>query len=174
MITHIVASMNQEQFLVELKERQRLADCHRRYYADRAKTFNRADYWLRGIIGVTALIGVGLSSNKDWREVGAMIAGGCAVVTTSLFPLFKWDSIVTGFNDAEDEWMRIFNGYNNVLSYFNISDRGEILVQEFQRVKEMQSGSALSDKKLPYNHEKLRHYETEVRNYHKEEDEESS
>ena len=163
--------MNHEQFLVELKERERFADCHSRYYADRATLYNRVDYWTRGCIGVIALVGVGLTGLENWREIGAIMAGGCAIITTSLFPLFKWDSIVNGFNDSENEWTRIHKGYENVFSYYNISDKAEILVQEFQRVKEMQNGAALSDKRLPYNSEKFKHYVQEVRDYHKEEDE---
>ena len=158
--------MNPEKFVVELKELRCVSDWHRRYYAEQARRYNRIDYWVRSLLGVAALIGAVMSGIPESRILGAILAGGCAFIMANILPIFKWEARVSGFNEAENEWMRIFKGYEDVLSFYEISDRGEILVQEFQRVKEMQKAAAFSDKRLPVNERLLRQKEQETRDYY--------
>jgi hypothetical protein len=162
----MIGTMNPESFLVELKELHRNADWHRRYHGEQARRYCRIDYWMRVILGIGALVGAGLSTNEDLRIAGAILAGACGFIIANVLPLFKWDEIISGLNEAENEWTRIFKGYANVLSFFEISDRGEMLVQEFQRVKEMQAAVALSDKRLPVNKKLLKEKEMETREYY--------
>ena len=161
----MISSMNQEKFLVELKQLHITADFHRRYYAEQSTTYHRLDYWLKSIVGLVALAGSIMAGFPDLRMYGAFLAGACAILVSYILPRFKWDDIISGFKDDEQEWMRIFKGYEDIISFTEISDRGEILVQEFQRVKEMQKAAALTSRKLPQNKKLNEKIDAEVRAY---------
>jgi hypothetical protein len=105
------------------KEKLCFADWHRRYYARRARKYHRIDYWMRCFIGVFALAGVVMAGVAELRMIGAFLAGGCAFIMANLLPIFKWDVIVAGFKEEEEAWTRIFKGYEEVVSFTEISDR---------------------------------------------------
>jgi hypothetical protein len=162
----MIESMNQEKFLVEVKEKRCFSDWHRRYYARQARKYHRIDYWLKSIIGVLALIGAIMTGFSDWRMFGAFLAATCAIIISNVLPRFKWDDIVSGFKEEEEEWMRIFKGYEDVISFTEISDRGEILLQEYQRIVESQKASALNSRKLPSNQKVWDECDKEIRDYY--------
>jgi len=162
----MIASMNQEKFLVNAKEKLCFSDWHKRYYARQARKYNRADYWMKAIIGVLALVGAIMTGFPDWRMPGAFLAAACAIVVSNLLPRFKWDETVSGFKEEEEEWMRIFKGYEDVISFTEISDRGEILLQEYQRIVEMQKAAALNSRRLPHNQKVWDECDKETRAYY--------
>jgi hypothetical protein len=159
-------NMNPEKFLYELKELRCHADWHKRYFNERSRKYQRIDYWLKSLIGVAALGGAGLCGVKELRIIGAFIAGACAVIMANVLPNFKWDAIVAGFKDEQENWIKIHQGYEDLIRVMEISDRGEILLQEFQRVREMQRAAALNEKTLPIDRALLEKLEAEVRNYY--------
>ena len=163
---HMMNIMNSEKFLGELKEKICFADWHKRYYQNRARKYHRIDYWLKAGLGVGALAAAVISGFSAWRTTGALIAGGCAFIMANLLPILKWDDIVSGFKAEEAEWIRIFKGYEGILSYYEISNRDEILVQEIQRVKEMQNATALHSRWLPHNKKVLDQCDKETREYY--------
>jgi hypothetical protein len=159
--------MNKEPFLSQLNQQICNADWHVRYYSDRSRKFNRIDYWVRSVIGLFALTGIWLSAIDNWRIIGVILAGGSAALTTSILPNFKWDSIVSGFKKEEEEWTRILQGYKDVLRFSEISNKDEMLLQEFQRINEMQNAAALNDRLLPKDDLLLNQKESEVRKFHR-------
>jgi len=164
----MIKSMNQEKFLVETKELRCRADWHRRYYSDRANTFHRIDYWCRCFVGLAAFFGaiMALSGVPKFQTIGIILSSTSAIIIANFLPIFKWDDIVSGFKSEEEEWTRIFKGYEEIISFAEISDRGEILVQELQRIKEMQKAAALNDRMLPKSQQLFDKYEKEVREYY--------
>lgn len=161
----MIANMNHEEFICELKDMVCRSDLHKRYYAKRARKFNSRDYWLKGVLGVIAAIGALMAGTDHFRVVGACVAGLCAFALGSILPNFKWDSIVSGINDEREEWTRIFQGYEGVLRMSQILDRDEMIAQEYQKVEEMRKASALNDRGLPEDDDLLKRTEIEVRNY---------
>jgi|NGEPerStandDraft_6_1074524.scaffolds.fasta_scaffold08214_3 hypothetical protein len=162
----MIESMNQEQFVVELKQLRCNADLHRRYYAEQTRKYSRIDYWLKSGIGFFALVGVVLVGVPETRIYGALLASGCAFFMSNVLPNFKWDSIVAGFVSEEQEWTKIFYGYEDLIRVAEISERGEILIQEFQKVREMQRTAALNDRHLPVNKKLFVEKDLEVRGYY--------
>jgi len=161
----MIDNMNQEQFLVEIKQLRCHADWHRRYYAERTRKYNRIDYWLKSGVGFFALAGVVLAGMPQTRLYGAILASGCAFFMANVLPNFKWDSIVSVFDDEEKEWTKIFYGYEDLIRVAEISEKGEILLQEFQKVREMQKTAALNDRHLPTNKKLWDEKDTEVKEY---------
>ena len=162
----MIESMNYEQFLVEINEKLCFADWHRRYYARCARIYHRIDYWMRCVLGILALTGAVMAGVPELRLLGACIAGGCAFIMANIIPIFNWDDTVDGFKAEEEEWTRIFKGYEDVISFAKISDRSEILVQEYQRVKEMQRSAALNARRLPEHRKLLDECDKETRGYY--------
>jgi hypothetical protein len=158
--------MNDEKFLVELKQLRCHADWHKRYYAVQSKKYHRVDYWMKSLVGFFALLGVVLAGIPETRLYGAFLASGCAFVMANVLPNFKWDSIISGFEDEEREWADIFYGYEDLIRVAEISERGEILIQEFQKVREKQKAAALNDRELPLNQWLLDEKEAEVRKFY--------
>src|ERR1700722_18404078 len=142
--THIIATMNHEEFLVELKKMVAHSDWHRRYYTKRARKYKRIDYW---------------------RVFGAMLAAGSAFLLASILPNFRWDAIVSGLKDEQEEWMRIYQGYEGLLNMSKVLNRDEMLLQEYQRVEETRKALALNDRNLPEDQTLLDETEDIVRDY---------
>jgi len=162
----MIANMNQEKFLVKAKEKLCFSDWHKRYYARQARKYHWLDYWLKFTIGLLALAGAIMAAFPDWREFGAFLAAACAIIISNLLPRFKWDEMVLGFKAEEETWTRIFKGYEEVIGFTEISDRGEILLQEYQRIVEMQKAAALNSRWLPSNQRVWDECDQETRAYH--------
>jgi len=161
----MIANMNHDEFICELKDRVCHSDWHKRYYAKRARKFNSRDYWLKAMIGIIAAIGALMAGTNHFRVFGACVAGLCGFVLGSILPNFKWDSIVSGINEEREEWTRIFQGYEGVLRMWQILDRDEMIGQEYKKVEEMQKASALNDRGLPEDEKLLKEIGKEVANY---------
>ena len=157
--------MNPDQFAVELKELRCHADWHKRYYSERARKYHMIDYWLKTVLGFLALGGAALAGVAEVRMYAAFVAGGCAFLIANVIPNFKWDSIVSGFKDEALEWTKIFYGYEDLIRVAQMSEKGEILLQEFQKVREMQKAAALNDRHLPRDQKLFGKCEEEVRKY---------
>jgi hypothetical protein len=114
-------------------------------------------------LGVFALLGIFLA--QQWPLLGIILSGGCAFIIANLIPIFKWDSIVSGFKEVEKDWTRIYKGYEEILSFYEISNKDEILSREYQRVKEMHNAAALNDQKLPKDAILLEKCQKEVMEY---------
>src|SRR5438874_1843854 len=80
---------------------------------------------------------------------GACLAGAGAFILASVLPNFHWDSIISGFKDEQEEWTRIFQGYEGLLRMAQILERDEMLAQEYQKVEELRNAAALNDRNLP-------------------------
>jgi hypothetical protein len=162
----MIGKMNQPEFLVELKELRCHADWHKRYYSERSRKYHRIDYWLKSGVGLFALIGAVLVGFEETRLLGALVASGCAFCMANVLPNFKWDAIISGFDDEEQDWIRIFNGYADLIRVTEIADKGEILFHEFQKIREMQKTAALNDRHLPQDKKLLDLKEAEVREFY--------
>ena len=161
----MIENMNQEKFIVQAKDKRCFADWHSRYYAKQARKYHRIDYWMKSIIGVLALAGAIMTGFPEWRLAGAFLAAACAIIISNILPNFKWDDTVSGFKAEEEEWTRIFKGYEAVVSFTEISDRGEILLQEYQRIVEMQNSAALNSRWLPKDQKVWDECDKETRDY---------
>jgi hypothetical protein len=163
----MIANMNHDEFIDKLKKLVCYADWHHRYYMARARKYNRFDYWIKSSLGFIAAIGAVLSSAEKFRIFGAILAGGCAFLLGSVLPNFRWDAIVSGLKEEQEEWTRIFQGYEGLLNMAQISDRDEMLSMEFQKVEELKKAAELNERNLPDDEKLLRKIEEEVRKYHK-------
>jgi hypothetical protein len=161
----MIANMNHEEFICELKNMVCHSDKHKRYYTKRSRKFNRWDYWLKGSLGTIAGIGALMAATDHWRVAGACVAGACSFALGSFLPNFKWEPIVSGINEEREEWTRIFQGYEGLLRMSQILERDEMLSQEYQKVEEMRKASALNDRKLPEDEVLLEEIDLEVRQY---------
>jgi hypothetical protein len=162
----MIANMNQEQFIAKLKEMVCLADWEMRYFTKQAGRFKRIDYWLKSLLGLVAIIGAVMTGSSDYRILGASLAGGCAFLLASVLPNFRWDTIISGLKDEQEEWTRIFQGYEGLLNMSQISDRDEMLAQEFQKIEELRKAAQLNDRGLPTDEKLLKETEKEVRKYY--------
>jgi hypothetical protein len=158
--------VDQDKFINELKQLICEADYHKRYFSKQSRKYHRVDYWLRSVLGLIALLGIFVSGFTDWRLIGTLISGLSAFVLANVLPAFKWDSILLAFRDEQDDWTRIHHGYEDLLRVSKLAGRDEILLQEFQRIREMQNNAALNEKLLPKNEELLEEIELEVRQYY--------
>ncbi len=163
----MIEFMNQQKFGAELRELICRSDWMERYFAEQARKYHRIDYWGKSALGLLGLVGAALLGNTKWAWLGGLFAGGCAFVIGTVIPNFKWDSIVGGFKNEREAWTRIRQGYEDLLRVSEMSDKGEILLQEFQRVKEMQKAAALDEKDLPKNEKLLLQMEQRVRDYYR-------
>lgn len=162
----IKTPMDSAKFLSEVKERRCASDWHERYFTRQARKYHRIDYWLKSIIGLLGLLGAALVGNNSFSALGGVISGGCAFVLGVILPNFGWDKIVHGFEQEQEAWTRIRQGYENILRLAEMSDRGEILLQDFQQVREMEKTAELDEKHLPKNQKLLDEIEKEVRKYY--------
>lgn len=105
---------------------------------------------------------------NHFRILGSFLAGGCAFLLTTILPNFHWDEIVSGLKDEQEEWTRIFQGYEGLLRMSQILNRDEMLILEYQKVEEMRKNSALNDRNLPEDEKLLRKTEAETREYWRE------
>src|SRR6266567_7612433 len=121
--------MNREKFIGELKELMCNADWHRQYFAERSRKYHRIDFWIKSSIGFVSLTGAVLVGNSKFGSFGGIIAGFGAFLIANVLPNFKWDSIVNGFKEEQEEWTRIHQGYEALLRNAEISDKDEILIQ---------------------------------------------
>ena len=117
----MIENMNQESFLGELKQARCTANWHMRYYQELARRYHRLDYWMKSLLGLFALCGAVLAGIPEYRLIGAWLAGGCAFVMANVLPIFKWETIVSGLKAEEGDWTRIFQGYEEILSFNQIS-----------------------------------------------------
>ena len=163
----MIANMNHDEFIAKLKDLVCYADWHHRYYSQRARKYKRIDYWLKTSLGFIAVIGAFMAGNDFFRVLGACLAGGCAFVLANVLPNFRWDTIVSGLKDEQEEWTRIFQGYDGLLNMTKISDRDEMLACEFQKVEELKKAAELNDRDLPEDQKLLNELEAEVRKYYK-------
>jgi len=163
----MIKNMEHDEFLAKLKELICYADWHHRYYTQRARKYKRIDYWLKTILGLIAVLGALMAGTDHYRVLGASLAGGCAFLLASVLPNFRWDAIVSGLKEEQEEWTRIFQGYDGVLNMMKISDRDEILSREFQKVEELKKAAELNDRNLPEDKKLLKELEAEVRKYYK-------
>jgi hypothetical protein len=159
-------NMNRDEFAAKLKEMTCLADWHRRYYTRRARKYKRLDYWIRTSLGLIATFGAVLAGTVSFRIEGAILAGASAFALGTLLPNFKWDSIVSGLKDEQEEWARIFQGYEGLLNMSKILERDEMLAIEFQRVEELRKAAEINDRGLPEDESLLNKTESEVRKYY--------
>ena len=162
----MIEKMNHDEFIAKLKELVCYADWHQRYYTKRARKYKRIDYWLKTLLGLVAVIGALMAGIDHSRVAGAFLAGGCAFVLASVLPNFRWDAIVSGLKDEQEEWTRIFQGYDGLLSMTKISDRDEMLSREFQKVEDLKKAAELNDRNLPEDKKLLAELEAEVRKYY--------
>jgi hypothetical protein len=163
----MILNMNHEQFLAKLKEMVCLSYWHMRYYTKRARKFKRRDYWIKSSLGLIAAIGALMAGSDHFRICGAVLAGVSAFILASVLPNFRWDTIVSGLKDEQEEWTRIFQGYEGLLRMALILDREEMLAQEFQKVEELRNAARLNDRNLPEDEYLLKQLEAEVRKYYK-------
>lgn len=163
----MIANMNHDEFIAKLKQQVCYSDWHHRYYMARAKKYSRIDYWIKSLLGFIAAIGAVMAAGDHFRIVGALLAGGCAFLLGSVLPNFRWDAIVSGLKEEQEEWTRIFQGYEGLLNMAQISDRDEMLSMEFQKVEELKKAAELNERNLPDDEILLRKIEVEVRKYHK-------
>jgi hypothetical protein len=163
----MIANMNHDEFIAKLKELVCESDWLHRYYTERARKYKRIDYWIKTSLGLIAVFGAVLAGSDNYRVFGAFLAGGCAFILASILPNFRWDAIVTGLKDEQEEWTRIFQGYDGVLNMTKISDRDEILSREFQKVEELKKAAVLNDRNLPEDKNLRDKIEAEVRKYYK-------
>lgn len=161
----MIDNMNHEEFLVELKKMVGHSDWHRRYYTKRARKFKRIDYWMKSILGLIAIFGAVMAGTAELRVLGAIMAGVTAFFLASILPNFRWDTIVSGLKDEQEEWTRIFQGYEGLLNMSKVLNRDEMLVQEYQRIQEMRKALALNDRNLPEDQALLDETEDIVRAY---------
>ena len=163
----MIANMNHNEFLDNLKKLVCYADWHHRYYTQRARKYKRIDFWLKSSLGLIAIAGAVMTGNNDLRVFGASLAGGCAFLLASILPNFRWEIIVSGLKEEQEEWTRIFQGYEGLLNMAQILDRDEMLAQEFQKVEELKKAAELNDRNLPEDKRLLKQLEAEVRKYYK-------
>ena len=116
---------------------------------------------------MAAIIGAVMTGSSDYRILGASLAGGCAFLLASVLPNFRWDTIVSGLKDEQEEWTRIFQGYEGLLNMAQISDRDEMLAQEFQKIEELRKAAQLNDRGLPTDKKLLKETEIEVRKFYR-------
>src|ERR1035437_6719621 len=103
----MIANMNHEEFICELKNMVCHADWHKRYYTKRARKYKRIDNWLKSSLGLVSIIGAIMAGSDHLRVLGAFMAGGCAFLLATVLPNFRWDAIVTGLKEEQAEWTRI-------------------------------------------------------------------
>ena len=163
----MIANMNHEEFIAKLKEEVCNSDWHHRYYMQRARKYKRIDYWLKTTLGLVAIMGAFMAGSDNFRVIGAILAGGCAFALASILPNFRWDNIVSGLKDEQEEWTRIFQGYEGLLNMTKILERDEMLAQEFQKIEELKKATELNDRNLPEDTKLLDKLEVEVRKYYK-------
>jgi hypothetical protein len=162
----MIGNMNRDEFNAKLKELVCYADWHHRYYTQKARKYKRIDYWIKTLLGLIAVIGAFLTGTTRFRFLGACMAGGCAFILANILPNFRWDTIVSGFKDEQEEWTRIFHGYDGLLSMSQILDRDEMLAQEYQKIEELRKASELHDRNLPDDNKLLLKLQSEVRKYY--------
>ena len=162
----MIGNMNQEEFIAKLKELICLSDWHHRYYTKRARKYKRIDYWIKTSLGVIAIFGAAMAGSNNLRVFGAFLAGGSAFMLASVLPNFKWEAIVTGLKEEQEEWTRIFQGYEGLMRMAVILEKDELLAQEFHRVEELRKAAELKDRNLPEDQHLLNKLESEVRKYY--------
>jgi hypothetical protein len=162
----MIANMNHDQFISKLKEMVCLSDWHKRYYTKRARKFKRIDYWVKSSLGLIAVVGAYMASSDHFRVFGACMAGASAFLLSGILPVYRWDSIVSGLKDEQEEWTRIFQGYEGLLRMALILERDEMLAQEYQKVEELRNAADRNDRNLPEDQILLNKTEAEVRKYY--------
>jgi hypothetical protein len=163
----MIANMNHAEFIAKLKDSICVSDLHRRFFTKRAEKYNQYDYRIKTSLGLIAVAGAVMAGTNHLRVFGAALAGGCAFILSSILPNFKWDSIVSGFKNEQEEWTRIFQGYDGLLHMYQILERDEMIAQEFQKVEELRKASQLNDRRLPKDDKLFKETELEVREYYR-------
>ena len=161
----MIANMNRDEFITKLKNSICIADLHKRYFTKRAEKYNRIDYRIKSPLGLVAVAGAVMAGTNHFRILGAALAGGCAFVLSNIMPIFRWDTFVSGFKDEQEEWTRIFQGFEGLLDMTQILERDEMLAQEFQKIEELRKASQLNDRRLPKDKKLFKETELEVRKY---------
>ncbi|MEO7299223.1 MAG: hypothetical protein ABI042_11685 [Verrucomicrobiota bacterium] len=162
----MIANMNHEEFRAKLKEQICYSDWHHRYYTCRARKYKRIDYWLKSLLGLISIIGALMAGTDNFRVAGAIMAGLCAFLLATVLPNFRWETIVSGLKEEQEEWTRIFQGYEGLERMDKIFDRDEMIAQEFQTVGELLKAAKLNDRNLPEDEKLLNKLEADVRKYY--------
>ena len=165
-IAHKIPTMNDAQFIAKLKELVCQSDWHHRYYTQRARKYKRYDYWLRTSLGILAAAGAVFAGTSKYRVVGAVVAGAAAFTVGTVLPNYRWEGIISGLKQEQEDWTRIFQGYDGVLGMSQILNRDEMLLKEFQKVEELRKAAELHDRNLPEDKALLAHLEAETRKYY--------
>lgn len=161
----MIANMNHDEFISKLKDSICVADLHRRFFTKRAEKYNQYDYRIKTSLGLVAVVGAVMAGTNHLRVLGAALAGGGAFILSSILPNFKWDSIVSGFKDEQEEWTRIFQGYEGLLHMYQILERDEMIAQEFRKVEALREASQLNDRRLPKDEKLFKETGVEVAKY---------
>lgn len=157
--------MNHEEFITKLKDSICVADWHKRYFTKRAGKYCQIDDKIKSSLGFIAIIGAIMAGTNHFRVIGAFLSGGCAFALSKFLPNFSWDVKVSGFKAEQDEWTRIFQGYEGLYHMYQILERDEMITQEFQKVEELRKASQLNDRRLPKDEKLLRETGVEVAKY---------
>src|SRR6267154_583128 len=107
----MMENMEHKEFIAEIKRLICHSDYHWRYYTIRANIFHWRDVWIKGPLGVIGVIGALMAGSGRFPLTGAALAGGCAFILGTVLPNFKWDTIVSGLKDEEQEWATILLSY---------------------------------------------------------------
>jgi hypothetical protein len=165
--SYMMEKMNQEKFVVEIKQLIVQADWHRRYATAQSRKYHRIDYWAKMLVGMVSLVGAALLGNANWKWLGGIMAGVGAFILGNIVPLVKWEAIVSGLKQEQEDWTKIFHSAESLLRISEISDKGEILLQELQRIVQMRETCALNERNLPVSKKLLDKYEVETRGFYK-------
>lgn len=140
--------MDKTKFSDELKAFIMQSDFMERYFSEQSRKYHRIDYWIKTGLGLAGLFGTALLGNSHFSGIGGILAGITSFLLGIVLPKINWDKIVSGFADEQEAWTRIHHGYEDLLRNSEISDIGEILLQEFQRIREMHKTAALDERYL--------------------------
>ena len=161
----MIANMNHPEFIAKLKDSICVADWHKRYYTKQAGKYCKIDDRIKSSLGLIAIIGAIMAGTNYFRVFGACLSGGCAFILSKFLPNYSWDAKVSGFKSEQDEWTRIFQGFEGLFHMYQILERDEMITQEFQKVEELRKASQLNDRRLPIDKKLLKETQMEVRQY---------
>lgn len=161
-----MSSVDYDKFTCELKELVCHADWLKRYFSEQSRKYHKRDYWLKSGLGALALSGIVVGGITDWKLIGTLMSGVSAFIMANVLPNFKWDSIILGFKEEQEDWTRIHHGYEDLLRVAENATKDEMLFQEFQRVKAMQNNAGLEERYLPKDEKLLEKFRIEVKDFY--------
>lgn len=162
----MIATMNRKDFLSKLNEDICYADWHCRYYTQQSRKYSCRDYWMKSLLGVSALTGAVLAGTDNFHLIGTVMAGGCAFVVANLLPIIGWQRLVSGLREEREEWTRILHGYESLKIIATILEKDEMLAWEYKKIEALKEAAARNDRELPEDKRLLAEIEADVRMYH--------